>query len=252
MKKTLLLVGTICATIFACTHEPLSPVTVGSTPTSPATPSNPVSGGSSGSSGGTTSDTVCFSTEVLPLFQSYCANTGCHNSTSAKEGVILTDYNSIMRGISAGAPSSSRYYTIITNGNMPPGGSPKLTSAQLATIQKWINQGALNTNCSGGSSTPGASGSTCDTTKYTYSNGISQIFTTYCNACHGTAPGTFNILLSNYSSAVASVKSVGANTFLSALNYTMPSSAQNMPPAAKLSSCQISLITKWINNGFPQ
>ncbi|MDE3236587.1 MAG: hypothetical protein KGO81_11580 [Bacteroidota bacterium] len=121
MKRTLLLAGSICVAMFSCTHDPLSPVTVGSTPTTPSTPSNPVSGGSSGTSGGgTASDTVCFSTEVLPLYQSYCGNTGCHNSTSAREGVVLTDYNSIMRGIRAGSPSSSRYYTIITNGNMPP------------------------------------------------------------------------------------------------------------------------------------
>jgi hypothetical protein len=58
------------------------------------------------------SDTVCFNTEVLPLYSSYCGSSGCHDIASHKEGVILTDYSRIMLGIRAKQPNNSNYFTI--------------------------------------------------------------------------------------------------------------------------------------------
>jgi mono/diheme cytochrome c family protein len=116
-----------------------------------------------------------------------------------------------------------------------------MSSAQKATIANWINQGALNTVCSS---------STCDTTQFTYTNGISQIFGTYCVGCHGSSSASVGVILSDYANAKAAVTSQGA-TFLNALNFKL-STVQNMPPATPLSSCQITQITKWIDNGMPQ
>jgi len=127
---------------------------------------------------------------------------------------------------------------------MPPGRSPQLSAAQISTIAKWINQGALNTSsCS--------VATTCDTTKTTYTNGISQIFATYCNGCHGLAPGSGGVVLSDYNSAKSAGTSLKTN-FLNAINYTSPSAAMNMPPAGQLSNCQVKQIEKWINAGCPQ
>ena len=56
------------------------------------------------------SDTVCFNTEVLPLYSSYCGSSGCHDIASHKEGVILTDYSRIMLGIRAKQPNNSNYF----------------------------------------------------------------------------------------------------------------------------------------------
>ena len=36
------------------------------------------------------SDTVCFNTEILSLFSSYCESAGCHDVTSHKKGDLLT------------------------------------------------------------------------------------------------------------------------------------------------------------------
>jgi cytochrome c551/c552 len=217
--------------IYSCKHDM---VAIGTNP-NPV----PINGGGDTTIG--SSDTVCFSTQVLPLFQSYCGSSGCHNSSSARSGVITTDYFDIMKGIRANSPNGSRYYTVI-GGGMPPRSSSQMSSTQKAIIANWINQGALNTVCSA---------ATCDTTQYTYTNGISQIFATYCVGCHGSASASAGVVLSDYASATAAVTSQGA-AFLNSINFTMPSAAQNMPPAAQLSSCQITQITKWINNGMPQ
>lgn len=219
--------------VYACKHDMVSP----ETETKPV----PVTGSGPGSSPTPANDTVCFQSEVLPLYQSYCGSAGCHNATSAREEVILTDYFNIMKGIRANNPASSKYYTVI-GGSMPPRNSPALSATQTATILKWINQGALNTVCVG---------TTCDTTKTTYSNGISQIFATYCNGCHGIPPGSGNVVLSDYASAKAAGTTFGAN-FLNAINYKMANTAQNMPPGGPLSSCQNTQITKWVKSGYPQ
>ncbi len=245
MKTTLLTTGIFLFVLFACKHETIAPtvdtkpvpVTGGgsSSNTNPSSPTTPVTG-----------DTVCFNNQVLPLFQTYCASSGCHTAGAilGDDGnFVLTDYFNIMQGISPNNPGNSKYYTVI-GGKMPPANSPQLSATQVATIAKWINQGALNTVCS--------ASATCDTTKYTYTNGISQIFSTYCNGCHGTAPGSANVVLSDYASAKTTLTAVTATTFLNAINFKSATPAMNMPPAGQLSSCQVTQITKWVNSGFPQ
>lgn len=238
MKRLIIISALLIAIFYSCTHDYLKPGTStgsntgGVTPPSPPPPPPP------------TSDSVCFKNDVLPLYQTYCASTGCHDGTSSGEdnNLVLTNYTNIMKGIVANNAGQSKYYTIITDGSMPPGNSPKLSAAQLATIAKWINQGALNKTCT----IP-----ICDTTQITYSNGVSQIFATYCNGCHGVAPGSGNVVLSDYAAAKAAGTGLKA-AFLNAINYTSANAAMNMPQSGKLSNCQINQITKWINNGCPQ
>ncbi|MDP9076057.1 MAG: cytochrome c [Bacteroidota bacterium] len=236
MKRSIIISALLIAVFYSCTHDNLKP---GNTT------------GTGSKTGGVTpppppplSDSVCFKNDVLPLFQTYCASTGCHDGTSRGEdnNLALTNYANIMQGIVPGNAGESRYYTIIAEGTMPPGNAPKLSSTQLATIATWINQGALNKTCT----VP-----VCDTTKMTYTNGVSQIFATYCNGCHGVAPGSGNVVLSSYASAKAAGTGLKV-AFLNAINYTSANAAMNMPQSGKLSSCQINQITRWINNGCPQ
>ena len=200
----------------------------------PPTVTNPTTGT-------TVNDTVCFNTEILPLYVSYCASAGCHDVTSHREGVITTNYAYIIRGIKAKSVSNSTYYTIIGNG-MPPKSSPQLTSAHLATIKKWIEQGALNTNCT----------NVCDTTVFTYAGAIKTIITNNCGGCHGSQPGSANIYLGDYASTKAYVTS-NKSIFLNAINYaTTIAASKRMPPSGKMVDCKIVQIQKWINNGYPQ
>jgi uncharacterized membrane protein len=189
----------------------------------------------------TVSDTVCFNSDILPLYVSYCGSAGCHDATTHKEGVITTDYGHIMNGIKAKNSSNSKYYTIINNG-MPPRGSAQMTSTQIALIKKWIDQGALNTQCI----------NVCDTTTFTYSGAIQTILSNNCGGCHGTMPGSLNIYLGDYTSAKNYI-TTHKDLFLNSINYSSTLTAlQKMPPSAKMVDCKIIQIQKWIQNGYPQ
>ena len=200
-----------------------------------------VTGGPSGT-GNPVSDTVCFQNDVLPLYVSYCASAGCHNATTRADGIQTTDYTTIMRGIKARDAANSKYYKIITKGEMPPRGYPALSSAQISTIKKWIDQGALNTNCV----------NSCDTTKFTYGTAIQTILANNCNGCHGVVPGSGNVYLGTYA-ATQSYINAHKQLFLDAINHapTLPAS-QRMPIGTPMAACKITQMTKWINAGMPQ
>lgn len=220
----------------ACKHDVLNNNGVISTDTTVIV-APPIGGGTSTT---TTSDTVCFNTDILPLYVSYCGSAGCHDANSQREGVILTDYAHIKLGIRAKQSSSSRYYTII-GGSMPPKSSPQMTATNIATIKKWIDQGALNTQCT----------NVCDTTVFTYSGAIQTILANNCGGCHGTSPGTANVYLGTYAAAKAYIT---ANTtlFNNAINWTSATAAMNMPQSGKMVACKITQIQKWIKAGYPQ
>jgi hypothetical protein len=176
------------------------------------------------------SDTVCFNSDILPLYVSYCGSAGCHDATTHKEGVIKAKNS-----------SNSKYYTIINNG-MPPRGSAQMTTTQIALIKKWIDQGALNTQCI----------NVCDTTTYTYVGAIQTILANNCGGCHGTMPGSLNIYLGDYTSAKTYI-TTHKDLFLNSINYSSTLTAlQKMPPSAKMVDCKIIQIQKWIQNGYPQ
>ncbi len=200
------------------------------------TPTSPTGG-----TPATVSDTVCFNSDILPLYVSYCGSAGCHDATTHKESVITTDYGHIMNGIKAKNASNSKYYTIINNG-MPPRGSAQMSTTQIALIKKWIDQGALFTQCI----------NVCDTTTYTYSGAIQTILSNNCGGCHGTMPGSLNVYLGDYTSAKTYINANKA-LFLNAINYsTTLTAVQKMPPSAKMVDCKIIQIQKWIQNGYPQ
>jgi uncharacterized membrane protein len=94
---------------------------------------------------------VCFTKEVLPIYQANCAVGGCHDSRTREDGYDLSGYSSITsRGILANNPNSSILYTITASnarGRMPPAPRTALTDAQRTIISKWISEGAKNTTC---------------------------------------------------------------------------------------------------------
>jgi hypothetical protein len=197
----------------------------------------PINGGSNSTG---VSDTICFNTDVLPLYVSYCGSSGCHDVNSHRSGVILTDYSHIMNGIRAKQSSNSNYYTIIGNG-MPPRTSPQLTTANLATLKKWIDQGALNTQCT----------NVCDTTVFAYAGAVQTILANNCGGCHGSSPGTANVYLGTYASAKAYI-SANTTVFNNAINWTSTTASKNMPQSGKMVACKITQIQKWIKAGYPQ
>lgn len=101
--------------------------------------------------------TVCFETEVFPIFQVNCAINGCHADNGGsedreEEGFDLRTYSGIVENVSPGNPENSKLYKAITAKGeeiMPPKPSSPLTESQRTLIYIWILQGATR----------------CDTTK---------------------------------------------------------------------------------------
>lgn len=192
--------------------------------------------------GSQTSTGVCFETDILPIFQSNCTQSKCHNSRDRKEGYDLSNYNGIMRGIVPGNYRKSEIYeSLVETGEdrMPPFPYDPLSKADIALVAKWIEEGAKNTvNC-------GTTTTTCDLSAVTYSGTIAPLMAKYCNGCHsGTSPqgnirtGTYTSLkaLSSKPAFMGSMRHLGGFS-------PMP---QN---AAKLSTCQLDQIQKWLDLG---
>ena len=87
----------------------------------------------------------------------------------------------------------------------------------------------------------------CDTATIKYSTTVAPVLSANCVSCHGGATASAGIKLDSYegvSIQAANGKLVGAITH--STNYSpMPKNA------AKLNSCNIAKIKKWVDAGFP-
>lgn len=177
---------------------------------------------------------ICFERDILPIFVASCAKSGCHDPATAKEGVILNNWQGIMAaGVKPGDPSDSEVFEEI-RGKM---GGPRygnLSSDQKILIQKWIMLGAKNTtNCP----------TDCDSTQFTFSGSIKPMIEKYCVGCHTYPNASGSVELSSHT-GVAFVAKNG--TLLNSLTHP----TNWMPKGGKkLSDCEIKQFEKWINAG---
>ena len=221
----------------SCKHEPVV------LPASPGTGT----GGGNGNGGGTGSvvcspDTVYFQNEILPLFQSRCAMSGCHASSNPAEGINLTSYASIMSSgeIVPYDATEGDIMEVIQETDpddiMPQPPNPPLTSAQITKLRTWINQGAPNNACDG-----------CDTSTVTYSLAIAPLLQNHCAGCHNNTTQGGGVNLSSY----GGVQTVALNGRLDgALNHRAGYVA--MPQGGnKLSQCNLDKIRIWLDQGAP-
>jgi len=87
---------------------------------------------------------VSFSKDVMPILAANCNQAGCHGDVSPAKGIALTTYAAVRTLVRPGDSTNSKLYRQISGPRpkMPPG--KPLSSADVATIQKWIDEGALN------------------------------------------------------------------------------------------------------------
>lgn len=186
--------------------------------------------------------TICFSSEILPVFQSNCALSGCHSSGSGGRPDLST-YEGIAAKVTAGKPVHSELYqTLVANTNserhMPPSSHNQLSDAQISLINLWILQGAQNTQCD-----PNG----CDTTNVTFSGAILPLVNNYCTGCHSGNDAGGGIQLVDYASIKTAVES---GRLVGAVNHD--DGFEPMPQNSnKLSDCRLRQIAIWINNGMP-
>lgn len=180
---------------------------------------------------------MCFQEDILPIFVSNCTNKGCHNSIDKEEGWDLSTYEGIMKGIVPKHPLRSEIFQKIRGKNpeMPPEGHAKLSSTQVDKIKQWINFGAENTsNCS-----------VCDTASFAYSTEVKPIIGIWCLGCHNSGAQSGSVNLDGYNNLQPYATS---GLLLGCINHE--AGFKPMPPNGnKISSCDIKIIQKWIDDG---
>ncbi len=98
---------------------------------------------------GQAAEKVDYVQDVVPILRSHCV--ACHAADDAEGGLVMESHAALMRGgvsglaVTPGEANSSRMLLRI-NGKagprMPPEGEVPLTELQIATLAKWVEQGA--------------------------------------------------------------------------------------------------------------
>ncbi len=187
-------------------------------------------------------DSVYFQQQVLPIFISNCAMSGCHDVASHQEGIILSTYEGIRGEVKPWNLNGSEIWEKINESDpddrMPPPPRNPVSAAQKDVIRKWILQGAQNNSCVS---------ATCDTTNVNYSATIRGIISNKCQGCHSGVAASGGIDLSTHSGVKSKVDD---GRLWGAVNHMAGYSA--MPKnGTKLSTCELSQIKKWMDAGAP-
>jgi len=197
---------------------------------------------------GTPCDTnvIYFAQQILPILQSNCAMSGCHDAGSHQDGVVLTSYETVMStaGVKPNKPNDSELYEVISDNDpqdrMPQFPAPPLSAEQIGLIREWIQQGAKDLSCD-----PDAGG--CDTSNVTFSGYVLPVIQSYCLGCHSGSAPSGGIGLGSYDQ-VKAVAQAGKLYGAISWEYGYSPMPQN---AAQLSDCRISKIKAWIDAGMP-
>jgi hypothetical protein len=217
-------IGVVFIVTISCQHDPIvqSPVDTGTV----CDPSK-----------------IYFENDVLPIITSNCAYSGCHNAASAKEGIILDNYNNVIKTgkIKSGNASGSKFYQVMVDKDpkdiMPPPPANAISTPQLKIIADWINQGAKNEICVGNQNN-------CIVTNMSYVNNIKPILSS-CTSCHKKGNASGGVLLDTYQGVKTSLsggKLLGSISWASGFN-AMP------PGGSKMGECNIKKVKSWIDAG---
>lgn len=219
---------------YACKHTP---------------PEAALPGGGTGSGGGGGTTAICFETQILPLFQSNCAKSNCHDASTHLEGYVLNSYDNLFKkegktnsnNIRPGnAASSDLYEVLFESGSkkMPPPGNADLTLEQKNLIARWINEGAKNTT---GCTT------SCDSNvaSVSFKTHVQPILQNYCTGCHSGSAPAGGVNLTAYA-FIQPLAAGGTNSKLYGVIAHLPGFSP-MPKGSvnTIPGCEIALIRKW-------
>lgn len=162
----------------------------------------------------------------------------CHNSASAKGGVILDNYDDVKANLGRIETAA------LVNQTMPPTGPLSDSSKEL--LRAWIDAGAPREG----------SGATQPTLEATFTSIRKNVFEAKCVVCH-TAGGTAEkVPLVDYTTLLNSPRELvlPGNPTESALVLSIEATDDNqMPPKdsglGRLSDLEISTIKSWIQDG---
>lgn len=218
-----------------CKHASLvepDPVDPGDPPIEEAPPCDP--------------EVVYFEQDVLPILQSSCGYSGCHDAATAEEGIVLVSYASMMNSeesnlVVPGQPQNSELYEVLVKDNPdklmpPPGEGGPLSQEQIDLIWTWLEQGAVNNSCAN-----------CDSTLASYSGAIELTLAASCTSCHSGANPDGQVDLTSHANVVDAVTN---RNLMGCIRHDAYAPA--MPPSGNaLTDCQIQQFQNWIDAGMP-
>ena len=181
------------------------------------------------------SDTVYFYNDIVPLFVSNCAFSGCHSAVS------LSNYNDIINigDVTPGDTANSYIYEVLVTSNpsnkMPRPPRGPLSQSQIDMVAKWILQGAKENSCND-----------CNSSEFAFNADVRPIIQSNCVGCHSGSNASGGIKLENY----FQIKQQVDNGKLTG-SVKHESGFSPMPPSGKMPQCQIDVINNWVNNGAP-
>lgn len=236
LSLSLLLLATTTTLGVGCKHSPATPVDPTPDPNDPpieeAPPCDP--------------EVVYFEQDVLPILQSSCGYSGCHDAATAEEGIVLISYASMMNSeesnlVVAGQPQNSELYEVLVEDNPdklmpPPGDGGPLSQEQIDLIWTWLEQGAVNNSCAD-----------CDSTLASYSGAIELTLAASCTSCHSGANPDGQLDLTSHTGVVDAVTN---RNLMGCIRHD--AYAEAMPPSGNpLTDCQIQQFQNWIDAGMP-
>ena len=189
-------------------------------------------------------DIVYFETDILPLLNSSCAFSGCHDAASAEDGVVLETYETVIAtaDVEPFNLEDSEIYEVLVDDDiderMPPSSTSPLDQNQIELIALWILQGAENLFCD-------PELEPCDTEAVSYSTTVEPIISLHCVGCHSGNPPAGGIDLSSYTGVkeVADLGSLVGTISWDAAFSNMPQNADQLP------TCEIDQIKSWVEDG---
>lgn len=218
-----------------------------------------------------TPDGVSFTKQVAPILVSRCG--GCH-VRQMRGDFSMANYNNLMKGskagkvVFAGDPAGSALVELIEGKSMPPNGSG-IPDAELATLKKWITEGAKFDGPDAGADLNSLAGGArptdmpmvqivAATGKETssFARDVAPAIAANCGGCHGMQNPRNNFRLLNFEQLVRSgdngpviLPGKPADSLLiKKLKGTGPGA--RMPfQREPLSDAAIAKIEKWIEEG---
>ncbi len=90
------------------------------------------------------------------------------------------------------------------------------------------------------------SNNNCDTSNVSFSNHVKPILSSNCNSCHIGGGNSGSVKLDTYDDVKDAINNKNLKKSITYQN----TSSKNMPPGAKMSNCNVSIIEAWINQGM--
>lgn len=183
---------------------------------------------------------VCFERDILPVMQSSCGITACHDPYTMVEEFNFTTYQGILDGLVPGNPEISKIYKSINEDEpsdiMPPPPYEALSMAQIDSVYAWILKGAPDEFC----------GDICDTAVISYNTHLEVIIDSRCKSCHSGGSPQGGVPLTTYDDLKAAAAAGSFPAVLRAADgYSL------MPPSGAMSECEIRAFELWIEDGMP-